>query len=117
MRFPSSFSDRGTVTAELAMGIPAILGLVGIVLGGMRWGMDAVTATTVAAETSLGIARGEQDNVALDRARALLPSAEWSLVKSASSTGRKCARHAANCSASPCLPPRVRGRLISGMWG
>lgn len=65
------------------MGIPAILGLAGIVLGGMRWGMDAVTATTVAAETSLGIARGEQDNVALDRARALLPSAEWSLVKSA----------------------------------
>lgn len=83
MRCPSSFSDRGTVTAELAMGIPAIVGLVGIVLGGMRWGMDAITATTVAAETSLGIARGEPDNEALGRARATLPSAEWRIVHSA----------------------------------
>ncbi len=65
------------------MGIPAILGLVGIVLGGMRWGMDAVTATSVAAETSLGIARGEPDNEAMNHARASLPSADWRLEKSA----------------------------------
>lgn len=65
------------------MRIPAIVGLVGIVLGGMRWGMDTITATTVAAETSLGIARGEPDNEALGRARATLPSADWRREKTA----------------------------------
>lgn len=84
MRFQSSSSDRGTVTAELAVGIPAILGLVGIALGGLRWGMDAVTATTVTAETSLAIARGDPVDVLLKRAGAALPSARWDIEKTAS---------------------------------
>ena len=82
MRSPSLFNDRGSVTAELAVGIPALLGLVGVVLGGLRWGMDAVTATTVGAETSLAVARGDPVEGTLQRARAALPNARWEIKHS-----------------------------------
>jgi hypothetical protein len=51
-------SDRGTVTAEIAIGIPAILGVIGLGLGALRWGVDAVTAVSVATESAISLSRG-----------------------------------------------------------
>lgn len=51
-------SDRGTVTAELAIAVPALLGIVGVGLGALRWGMDAVNAVSMATESSIAIGRG-----------------------------------------------------------
>ena len=51
-------SDRGTVTAEIAIGIPAILGVIGLGLGALRWGVDAVTAVSVATESAVSLSRG-----------------------------------------------------------
>ena len=83
MRYPSSGSERGTVTAEYAIGIPAILAVLGIALSALRWGMDGVTGTTVAAETAFAIARGRDESAALSKAEDLLPVAEWSANSSA----------------------------------
>ncbi len=51
-------SDRGTVTAEIALGIPAILGVIGVGLGALRWGVDAVNAVSIASESALLLSRG-----------------------------------------------------------
>ena len=83
MRSLSQSSDRGTVTAELAIGIPTVLGIVGLLLGALRWGMDGVSATTVAAETSFAIARGGDRESALGLAQAALPRAAWRIEQSA----------------------------------
>lgn len=83
MRSLSSCSDRGTSTAELAIGIPAVLGIVGIALGAIRWGMDGVTATSVAIESAYSVTRGESQDDVLDRARQALPGARWTLSHSA----------------------------------
>ena len=52
-------NDRGTITAELAIGIPVLLGVVGVGLGALRWGMDAVNAVSMATESSIAISRGD----------------------------------------------------------
>jgi len=74
------------VTAELAMGIPAVLGVIALGLGSLRWGMDAVAATTVAAETSFAVFRGEDPGTALAVARDAVPGATWTLDSTASNT-------------------------------
>ena len=51
-------NDRGTVTAEIAIGIPAILGVIGLGLAALRWGVDAVTAVSVATESAISLSRG-----------------------------------------------------------
>ncbi len=74
------------MTAELAMGIPAVLGVIALGLGSLRWGMDAVAATTVAAETSYAVVRGEDPDTALAVARDAVPGATWQLDSTASNT-------------------------------
>ncbi len=70
-------SERGTVTAEIAIGIPAILGVVGVGLGALRWGMDAVMAVSVAAESAVEIGRGTNlDDIAF-RLNRSSESAAW----------------------------------------
>lgn len=78
MRCRSAGNERGAVTAELAIGIPALLGVVAITLGAMRWGTDAAAATTIAAEASLAMERGQSTDSVLNVARTRLPHAEWS---------------------------------------
>lgn len=78
MRSQSVGNERGAVTAELAIGIPALLGVVAITLGAMRWGTDAATATTLAAESSFAIERGQPVESVLSSVRARMPHAEWS---------------------------------------
>jgi hypothetical protein len=55
-----------------------------MLLGALRWGMDGVSATTVAAETSFAIARGEDIETALASARKAVPRAAWQIEQSAS---------------------------------
>ncbi len=78
-------SERGTVTVELAIGIPTVLGIVSLALGALRWGMDGVSATTVASETAFAISRGVGHEAALSSARSALPTAAWSAEQNGSS--------------------------------
>lgn len=70
------------MTAELAIGIPTVLGIAGIVLSALRWGMDGVTATSTAIESAYSIARGESADEVLGRAERALPKADWSFQPS-----------------------------------
>lgn len=85
MRSPLWSSERGTVTAELAIGIPTVLGIVSLALGALRWGMDGVSATTVASETAFAISRGVGHEAAISSARSALPRAMWSVDQTDSS--------------------------------
>lgn len=66
------------MTAELAIGIPALLLVAALALGAIRWGIDAVAATSVAAEVARAIARGEAVDSALSDATSAVPTATWS---------------------------------------
>ena len=74
------------MTAELAMGIPTVLGVIALGLSSLRWGMDAVAATTVAAETSYAVVRGEDPGTALAGARDAVPGATWTVESTALDT-------------------------------
>lgn len=78
MRSPSSRDDRGLVTTEIAIAIPALLLVVGLVIGAVRWVMDAVTATSVAAETARDIVQGESVDDRLSSAKRVVDLADWS---------------------------------------
>ncbi|MDP4586513.1 MAG: hypothetical protein NWS64_04365 [Microbacteriaceae bacterium] len=78
MRSVSSRDDRGLVTLEIAIAIPALLLVVGLIIGVIRWSMDAVTATSVAAELARDIVRGEPLGDRLVAAKRIVPLAEWS---------------------------------------
>jgi hypothetical protein len=73
-------SERGTVTAEIAIGIPAILGVVGVGLGALRWGMDAVMAVSVAAESAVEIGRGANLDDIASRLNRASESAAWTIT-------------------------------------
>jgi hypothetical protein len=73
-------NDRGTVTAEIAIGIPAILGVIGIGLGALRWGMDAVAAVSVASESAIEIGRGADVDDITSRLNGGSESAVWRIT-------------------------------------
>jgi len=75
----SSRDERGLVTAELAIAIPALILVVGLVIGAIRWSMDAISATSVAAETARKIVRGESEQSSLAASEVSVPSGEWSV--------------------------------------
>ncbi|CAB4584872.1 MAG: hypothetical protein F2574_00745 [Actinobacteria bacterium] len=70
-------SDRGTVTAEVAIGIPAILGVIGLGLGALRWGVDAVTAVSVATESAISLSRGALVNDVQSQLSEANRSTDW----------------------------------------
>jgi Flp pilus assembly protein TadG len=63
---------------EIALAIPTLLLIVGLMIGAIKWSMDAVTATSVAAETARDIVRGEPTSERLEAAKRSVASAEWS---------------------------------------
>ena len=75
----SSRDERGLVTTEIAIAIPTLILVVGLVIGAIRWTMDAISATSVAAETARAIVRGEPDTSNLTAAEKSVPLAEWSI--------------------------------------
>jgi hypothetical protein len=74
----SSRDERGLVTLEIAIAIPTLLLVVGLMVSAIKWSMDAVTATSVAAETARDIVRGEPTKERLEAAHRIVGSAEWS---------------------------------------
>lgn len=80
MAHSASFrDDRGLVTAEIAIVIPALLVVVGLVIGAIRWAMDAVTATSVSAETARDVVQGKPITDAVASAERIVSLAEWSV--------------------------------------
>ena len=73
----SSRDDRGLVTLEIAIAIPALLLVVGLIIGVIRWSMDAVTATSVSSEAARDIVRGESEGERIAAAERIVPLAEW----------------------------------------
>ena len=78
MHSVSSRDDRGLVTLEIAIAIPALLLVVGLIIGVIRWSMDAVTATSVASESARDIVRGEPESERLAAAKRIVSLADWS---------------------------------------
>ena len=78
MHSASSRDEKGLVTLEIAIAIPALLLVVGLIIGVIRWSMDAVTATSVASEAARDIVRGEPEGDRLAAAKRIVPLAEWS---------------------------------------
>lgn len=75
----ASFRDeKGLVTLEIAVAIPALLLVIGLVIGIIRWSMDAVTATSVASEAARDIVRGEPLADRLKSAEHIVQLADWS---------------------------------------
>lgn len=79
MRCQSSRDERGLVTTEIAIAIPTLILVVGLVIGAIRWSMDAISATSVAAETARAIVRGEPEATSLAASEKSVPLAEWSV--------------------------------------
>jgi len=75
----SSRDERGLVTTELAIAIPALILVVGLVIGAIRWSMDAISATSVAAETARKIVRGDPEASSVAASEKIVPLAEWSV--------------------------------------
>lgn len=78
MRSVSSRDEKGLVTLEIAIAIPTLLLVVGLIIGVIRWSMDAVTATSVASEAARDIVRGEPEGERLAAAQRIVPLADWS---------------------------------------
>jgi hypothetical protein len=75
----SSRDERGLVTTELAIAIPALILVVGLVIGAIRWSMDAISATSVAAETARKIVRGDPEGASVAASEKSVPLADWSV--------------------------------------
>ena len=75
----SSRDERGLVTIEIAIAVPALILVVGLIIGAIRWSMDAVSATSVAAETARNIVQGEPEATSLAASEQSVPLAEWSV--------------------------------------
>ena len=78
MRSVSSRDEKGLVTLEIAIAIPALLLVVGLIIGVIRWSMDAVTATSVASESARDIVRGEPEGERIAAAERIVSLADWS---------------------------------------
>lgn len=86
MRSVSSRDERGLVTAELAIAIPALLLLVGVLLSATRWALDAITATSVTAESARALNEGVDEVGVLGDARLAVPRGEWSVRRTETET-------------------------------
>ncbi|MEY5017329.1 MAG: hypothetical protein RL431_378, partial [Actinomycetota bacterium] len=51
--------ERGTVTAELAIAIPSVLMILGLVMGTARVGVDSVTASALAHDAVRALGAGD----------------------------------------------------------
>jgi hypothetical protein len=69
-------SERGSVTAEFAVALPAVVLLLGLLLAGLSAGALGVRVQDAAGLAALAFARGEPAGVARASAQALLPGAE-----------------------------------------
>ena len=53
-------TDGGSVTAEFAIVVPAVIAVLALVVGGIALGRDALAVTTAAHQAARAIARGDE---------------------------------------------------------
>lgn len=68
-------ADRGSVTAEFAVALPAVLLLLAVLLGGIRLGGLQLLAQDAAADAARALGRGEGDAAVRSRLAGVLPGA------------------------------------------
>ena len=66
----------GTVTAEFAVAVPAVLLVVGLIIGTLGAQRDAVTATAVASQVVRELARGESEQVVRNLVTQTIPGVQ-----------------------------------------
>lgn len=71
-------ADRGSVTAEFALALPAVLGVVALLLGGVQVAALQVRAQDAAADAARGLGRGDGGGVVASRVQGQLPGATLS---------------------------------------
>jgi hypothetical protein len=68
-------TDGGSVTAEFAIVVPAVIAVLALVVGAIALGRDALAHTTAAHQAARAIARGDDPMQVRDRVLAHLPGA------------------------------------------
>jgi len=66
-------TDGGSVTAEFAIVVPAVIAVLALVVGAIALGRDALAHTTAAHQAARAIARGDDPVQVRDRVLAHLP--------------------------------------------
>lgn len=77
----SSHGERGSVTAELVVALPAVALVLALCLGGVRLGMHAMGAQDAAAVAARSLARGEPESAAAARSARVAPGAALSISR------------------------------------
>lgn len=101
--------ERGSVTAEFVVALPAVIVVLAMCLGGVRLGVQSMLAQDAAAVAARSVARGEGESVAVARAAAVVAGVSVSFARS---DGLVCATVAAP-SGAPALPILARGRACA----
>src|SRR5690348_3913747 len=70
-RFPHDGAERGTVTAELAVVLPAVLLVLAGCLGALRLGVEQARIDAAAAVVARSVARGDPTGTAVARGTAM----------------------------------------------
>ncbi|MES1212813.1 MAG: TadE family type IV pilus minor pilin [Leifsonia sp.] len=74
--------ERGSAVAEFAVALPAVLLVLGMVLGGIQLGATQVRAQDAAADAARSLGRGEADSAVGAELARQLPGARWSSTRS-----------------------------------
>lgn len=74
-------SERGSVTAELVVALPAVVLVLALCLGGVQLGMRAMAAQDAAAVAARSLARGESESAATARSARVAPGAVLSVSR------------------------------------
>lgn len=75
--------DRGSVVAEFAVALPAVLLVLATVLGGVQLGTLQLRLQDAAADAARSLGRGEPGPTVASRIARQVPSARWSATRSA----------------------------------
>lgn len=82
MSSPSN-TDGGSVTAEFAIVVPAVIAVMALVLGGIALGRDALAVTTAAHQAARAVARGDDSGQVQNAVLERVPGATVEIVPAA----------------------------------
>ena len=78
-----SNTDGGSVTAEFAIVVPAVIAVLALVVGGIALGRDALAVTSAAHQAARAVARGDDSVAVRDAVLDRLPGATVDIVRAA----------------------------------
>ena len=82
MRSAAVSGETGSAVAEFAVALPAVLLVLGMVLGGIQVGALQVRVQDAAADAARSLGRGDPASVLAARLARQLPGARWSSTRS-----------------------------------